>query len=467
MATTKILSLYLISLLSLIAAAAAASFSPTDHFLVNCGSSAAQTLDADHRVFAGDDPGFLASTQTLQLESLDPPSPLYRTARAFTHPAHYVFPIRDRGVHHLVRLHFHPLRNNRCDLSEAEFHVIANGFLLLRNFRPSTAASSVVIKEFAIPVDSGELKITFLPFDKSGFAFVNAIEVITAPIDLIADVAQLVDAEKNERIHGLLRNGFETVHRVNVGGFKVTPFNDSLWRTWITDDEFFNSIEGSETVHFGGIIKYRNGGLSREVGPDNVYNTARVIRSKDSSIPKVNLTWSFQIEKGYSHMVRMHFCDIASISTYMLYFNVYVNGNLAYENLDLSQSTDAILASPFYADFVVDGGSSGSLAVSVGPSNMSWPRAVDAILNGIEIWKLNNTMGSFGGEVCADSVWRSWRTGHTSVVAPLIGAIFLLLSASVFLQRRRNASSSTGWVRLPVDVSESNLKGGNQLSSIK
>ncbi|XP_047953876.1 probable receptor-like protein kinase At5g24010 [Salvia hispanica] len=355
MATTKTLSLPHLLLLSLIAAAAAASFSPTDHFLVNCGSSAAQTLDADHRVFAGDDPRFLASTQTLQLESLDPPSPLYRTARAFTHPAHYVFPITDRGVHHL---------------------------------------------EFAIPVDSGELKITFLPSDKSGFAFVNAIEVITAPIDLIADVAQLVDAEKNERIHGLLRSGFETVHRVNVGGFKVTPFNDSLWRTWITDDEFFNSIEGSETVHFGGIIKYRNGGLSREVGPDNVYNTARVIRSKDSSIPKVNLTWSFQIEKGYSHMVRMHFCDIASVSTYMLYFNVYVNGNLAYENVDLTQSTDAILASPFYADFVVDEGSSGSLDVSVGPSNMSWPRAVDAILNGIEIWKLNNTMGSFGGEVC-------------------------------------------------------------------
>ncbi|XP_057780060.1 probable receptor-like protein kinase At5g24010 [Salvia miltiorrhiza] len=465
MATTKILSLYHVFLLSLVAAAC--SFSPADHFLINCGSSAAETLDADHRIFTGDDPRFLASTQTLQLESSDQPSPLYRTARAFTHPAHYVFPIRDRGVHHLIRLHFHPIRDNLCDLNKAEFHVVANGFLLLRNFRPSNAFNSAVIKEFAIPVDSGELKITFLPSEKSGFAFVSAIEVITAPIDLIADVAQLVDSEKNERIYGLLRNGFETVHRVNVGGFKVTPFNDSLWRTWITDDEFFKSSEGSETVHFGGRIKYRMGGLTREVGPDNVYNTARVIRSKDSSIPNVNLTWSFEIEKGYSHMVRMHFCDIASVSTHMLYFNVYVNGNLAYENLDLSVITNALLASPFYADFVVDGGSSGSLAVSVGPSNMSWPRAVDAILNGIEIWKLNNTMGSFDGEVCVDSVWRSWRKGHTSFVLPSIAVIFLLLSASVFLQRRRNASASMGWARLPIDVSESNLKAGNQLSSIK
>lgn len=348
---------------------------------------------------------------------------------------------------------------------EAEFHVVANGFLLLRTFRLPNSGDSPVIKEFVIPVVSGELKITLVPSEKSSFAFVNAIEVISTPRDLIADVAQLVDPEKNERIHGLLRNGFETVHRVNVGGFKVTPFNDSLWRTWVTDDAYFASSDGSETVHFGGRIKYQMGGASREVGPDNVYNTARVIRSSDNSIPKVNLTWSFEVEKGYDYMVRMHFCDIASVSTHMLYFNVYVNGRLAYENLDLSDITNSLLASPFYADFVVEGESSGKVAVSVGPSNMSWPRAVDGILNGIEIWKVNNSMGSFDGEVCADFVWRSWRKGHTSVLLPLIAAIFLLLSASVFMQRRRNASA--GWSQLPVDVSEANLKGGNQLSSMK
>ncbi|KAH6817943.1 hypothetical protein C2S51_001546 [Perilla frutescens var. frutescens] len=468
MANTKIVPLCLyISFLSLIAVAS--SFSPTDHYLINCGSGAAETFDADHRVFVGDDTRFLASTRSIQLQSSDPPSasisPLYHTARAFNHPAHYVFPIGDRGIHHLVRLHFYPLRNNHNDLYEAEFHVVVNEFLLLRNFRISESDNFPIIKEFVVPVVSDELKITLLPSDRSSFAFVNAIEVISAPRDLIADVAQWVDSEKNERIYGLLRNGFETVHRVNVGGFKVTPFNDSLWRTWITDDEFMVSNEGSETVRFGGRIKYQMGGASREVGPDNVYNTARVIKSKDNSIPNVNLTWSFEVEKGYSYMVRMHFCDIASVSTHMLYFNVYVNGNLAYENLDLSDITNAVLASPFYADFVVEGESSGNLAVGVGPSNMSWPRAVDAILNGIEIWKLNNSMGSFDGEVCVDYAWRSWRNGHTGVLLPLIAAIFLLLSASVFLQRRRNVS--LGWSRLPVDASESNLKGSNQLSSIK
>lgn len=316
-----------------------------------------------------------------------------------------------------------------------------------------------------IPVVSDELKITFIPSDKSNFGFVNAIEVISAPQDLIADVAQLVNSEKSERINGLLRNGFETLHRLNVGGFKVTPFNDSLWRTWLTDDGHLVSSDGTEEIHFGGRIKYRTGGASREVGPDNVYNTARLIKSSDDTIPNVNLTWSFEVVKGYTYMVRLHFCDIASVATWMLNFNVYVNGNLAYQMLDLSDITNGMLASPFYADFVVDGESSGNLVVSVGPSSMSKPRAVDAILNGIEIWKLNNSMGSFDGEVCTDFVWRSWRRGHMDVLLPVVAGIFLLLSVSMFLQRRR--SSFVGWSRLPVDVSETDLKCSNQLPSLK
>ncbi|KAL8499929.1 hypothetical protein ACS0TY_019801 [Phlomoides rotata] len=464
MATTKIifpstfsLCIALFSLITIVSA-----FSPKDNYLINCGSSAPETLDSDHRVFAGDDSRFLTSTRSIQLEggtdSLSAASsPLYRTARAFNRPAHYVFPITDRGIHHLVRLHFHPLENLHNNLYEAEFHVAANGFLLLRNFCLPNSDNSPVIKEFVIPVPSDEVQITLIPSEKSNFGFVNAIEVISAPGDLIADVAQLIDFEKNERILGLLKNGFETVHRVNVGGLKVTPFNDSLWRTWVPDDEYFASNDASQKTHYGGRIKYRLGGASREVGPDNMYNTARVIKSSDNSIPNVNMTWSFDVEKGYRYMVRMHFCDIASIATYMLYFNVYVNGELAYENLDLSDITNGMLASPFYADFVVDEESSGNLVVSVGPSTKSTVRTVDGILNGIEIWKLNNSMGSFDGEICVDSVWRSWRKGHTGVLLPLIAAIFLLLSAAVLLQRRRN--SPMAWSRLPVDISEANLKG--------
>ena len=56
------------------------------------------------------------------------------------------------------------------------------------------------------------------------------------------------------------------------------------------------------------------GGASREVGPDNVYDTARVIKSRNASIPDANITWEFPVIGGFKYLVRLHFCDIASIS---------------------------------------------------------------------------------------------------------------------------------------------------------
>ncbi|TQD68955.1 hypothetical protein C1H46_045512 [Malus baccata] len=321
--------------------------------------------------------------------------------------------------------------------------------------------------EFLIWVDSKNLVIEFVPAKKSYFAFVNAIEVISAPKDLVADTAKFVNDEKVEGFNGLIKQALQVVYRVNVGGSKVTPFNDTLWRTWVTDDEYLESESGSKRVYFGGRIKYQGGGASREVGPDNVYNTARVIHSATASIPHVNMTWVFAAVGGYKYLVRLHFCDIASISIGLLYFNVYVNGKLAYENLDLSMAANYMLASPFYADFVVDGEDSGVLSVSVGPSNRSVPYAIDGILNGIEIMRLNNSMGSLEGEHCAGWVLRNWPRGNVGEAVPLVAAACLLLSISLVIRRRMSGKEFVGWSKLPTDVSEVNLKHGITQLSVK
>ncbi|XP_049402939.1 probable receptor-like protein kinase At5g24010 [Solanum stenotomum] len=450
-----------------------ASFSPLDHYLINCGSPEHTTVDFDHRRFTGDvsdsTASFLTSTESISLADPNPcpkSSPIYHTARVFTRPSKYKFVIKNPGMH-LVRLHFRRLRGS-LDFSNAKFHVLANGFVLFNSLSVEMGKGFEIVKDYVIGVDSDVLVITFVPSEKSNFAFVNAIEVISAPNDLIADVAQHVSFDKNEQIHGLLKNGFETMYRVNVGGWKVTPFNDSLWRTWVTDDEYLKSDDGSSKVHFGGRINYQEGGASREVGPDNVYNTARVIRSSGNSIPELKMTWTFPVTKGYKYLVRMHFCDIASIARGMLFFNVYLNNNLAYKNLDLTEVTNRLLASPFYADFVVDGDSSGVLTLSVGPSNMSLPHAVDAILNGVEIMKINNSVGSFDGKICAHAVLKSWKRGNGNVLYPMLAAVFMLLMAFVIMHRRRTGvTDSVAWWRLPTEIPEVNLKYGNQLSSNK
>ncbi|OMO78812.1 hypothetical protein CCACVL1_14091 [Corchorus capsularis] len=299
----------------------------------------------------------------------------------------------------------------------------------------------------------------------------HTARVFKAPSKYVFDVKDpgmhmSVNGDKVENFEGLNLQAFEVVHRVTVGGPKVTPFNDTLWRTWVPDNEYLKSSEGSTSMYFGGRIRYHVGGASREVGPDNVYNSARLIESKNASIPNVKLTWEFPVTEGYKHLVRMHFCDIASISLGLLVFNVYVNGNLAYKDLDLSAATNFMLASPFYVDFVVDGDHSGVLSVSVGPSNNSMAYAVDAILNGVEIMKMNNSVGSLDGDLPAESVLKCWPRRSPGILLPLIALVCLLLSLSAIIHRRNARVDSVPWSKLPVDAPEISPKEGkHQLSS--
>lgn len=357
----------------------------------------------------------------------------------------------------MVRIHFHRFDfRNTGSTCHDQFHVSANGYVLLHNY--SVPKGNPKIKDFVISVDDDELVIRFIPVDKSSFAFVNGIEVISAPKDLIPDE--------------YVKHAYETVYRVSVGGVKVTPFNDSLWRNWAPDDEFLKSSDGSLNsyikVHFDGRIQYRLGGASREVGPDNMYNSARILSSSNGSIPKVNMTWVFPVKKGFSYLVRLHFCDIASISIGMIYYNVYVNGNLVYENLDLSALTNYMLASPFYADFVVDPEKfSDAIRVDIGPSSLSRPHAVDGILNGLEIWKMDNSMRSLDGEVFVDQLEsKNQSGGQVGRLLSLSGAVCLLAVAFLVMRRKTQAKNSAGWSRVPVDVSEIDLKSNYPKSTV-
>lgn len=90
---------------------------------------------------------------------------------------------------------------------------------------------------------------------------------------------------------------------------------------------------------------------------------------------------------------------------------------------------------------------------------MSMSHTIDAILNGVEIMKLNNSMGSLDGEFCAASVLKNWTRRNTGGVVLLIAAMCLLGTALMVMHRRWvRVKNSVGWSPIPVDVSEVNLK---------
>ncbi|KAI8572012.1 hypothetical protein RHMOL_Rhmol01G0165800 [Rhododendron molle] len=179
--TSTIFSLYIS--FSLFSFSIAFAFSPAVHYLLDCGSTKPTTVDNNRR-FTGDssDSGsqFLKSSRSIFLRNSNPSpdsSPLYHAVRVFTRPSKYAFEIRGT---HVVRLHFRPFDSSNFNTYDSKFHVSVNGYLLLYNFTVGKSQAPI-IKDYVIWVDAEELVITFVLSEKSEIAFVNAIEVISAP----------------------------------------------------------------------------------------------------------------------------------------------------------------------------------------------------------------------------------------------------------------------------------------------
>jgi hypothetical protein len=70
------------------------------------------------------------------------------------------------------------------DLASATFSIVANNNVLLHSFTPE---NKLVMKEYMINATENHLVLKFQPL-KGSTAFVNAIEVVNAPDELITDL---------------------------------------------------------------------------------------------------------------------------------------------------------------------------------------------------------------------------------------------------------------------------------------
>ncbi|KAL2334767.1 hypothetical protein Fmac_015980 [Flemingia macrophylla] len=442
------------------------SFTPIDNYLLNCGSQNNASLF--NRIFMSDSTNqgstFLSADKSISLINRNPHADLhtlYHTARVFPSTGSYKFSLRKNGTH-FVRFHFSPFKAQGFDLTSANFSVLVDGNLVLTNFKPGSGA---LLKEFILKVGSNFLEIVFRPEGNLGFGFVNAMEVFTAPDDFVIDYGtRLVGPFGVVEYKNLSYQVLETIHRINVGGVKVTPFNDSLWRTWIPDEGFLVFKDAAKPVVSTHTPNYQKGGATREIAPDNVYMTAQEM-NKDRSIiaSQFNITWDFPVAPGgVRHLVRLHFSDIVSRALSLLYFDVYINGYSAYKDLDLSSLAFHVLASPVYVDFVTDSDDLGVIRISVSPSELSSSRGMNAILNGAEVMKLVNVVDSH-------VVHRKKRLWVLLVGSIVGGVVILLLVIAAFLlalkcrkkkkKPKQRAVENVGWTPL-------RFYGGSSLSRL-
>ncbi|XP_039136268.1 receptor-like protein kinase HERK 1 [Dioscorea cayenensis subsp. rotundata] len=367
------------------------AFTPIDNYLIDCGSLSNTTVG--QRTFMADTSlswTLTTSTNSMANTSSNSVSSLYQKARIFTNPSSYSFPIKQQG-RHFIRLYFFAFSSQSFKLSTANFSVSTQDSVLLHSF-PANSASTPLFKEYSVNITHSTLILSFVPTANKSLAFINAIEVVSVPDNLISDTAQTVNPLGNYQ--GLSVEPLETVFRINNGGPLVTPANDTLWRTWQPDQSFLLDKNFSKPVSYSGNINYAaSSGVTREIAPDVVYSTATELVSTISTTQnaRFNVTWQFDVDAGSSYLIRMHFCDIVSTTLNELYFSVYISSYSAVSNLDLSAASANVLATPYYMDFVVkmDDGLS-KLNISIGPSSLD-NVLPDGILNGLEIMKMNSS----------------------------------------------------------------------------
>ncbi|KAL6006751.1 hypothetical protein ACLOJK_032246 [Asimina triloba] len=387
------------------------------------------------RVFRGESNSsrFLSTTGGSPVRDLNPrnSNPLYQTAKIFkTKKSSYHFKISGNSIY-AVRLHFFPFYSQDYNLSAAVFDVSVYGVPLSRDSKLETDDDTVTIMECLLMVHGNKLEISLVPSPQKSpsFAFINAIEVFSRQ-GLLSDAAKLVSAKGSSKSQGLLRNLFETVYRVNVGGPKIS---DDLGRSWIPDDKFLTNPEAAQVANHAGPIQHGEA-LIPDIAPESVYRTGKQMkRDQVSSQQNFNITWSFRVKLTSQYLVRLHFCDIVSDGE--LYFNVYMGDALAEGDLNLFVEK-LNLEAPYYADFVVAADASRHINISIGPSEkVISANKRNAILNGVEMMRLNNELQSL-----QVSTTGSQKLAISVIVGLALGGVLgllLLLVAAVLLVLKR------------------------------
>lgn len=455
MSFLKWVTLVLAYVLSAYVHSSSASFSPVDSCLIACGSSQNVT-------FLGQT--YLPDTGQLSMVTLESqensnvveanstvPLPIHQSARIFTKTMSYDFKIKKQG-RHWIRLYFYPIPGH--NLTSASLTVVTEHFVLLNNYTfKSYNGSTHLFKEYSVNVTSDSLVLNFIP-SNSSIAFINAIEVVSIPDELIPNEATSV--LPSTTINTLSDQAFETMYRLNMGGPKLTSQNDTLGRIWENDKNYLHVSGSAANVSINpSMIKYTQS-VTPEIAPNWVYATAQTMGDANVADLDFNITWVLPVDQDFTYFVRVHFCDIVSTSLNTLVFNLYINAENAYPDLDLSGLTGN-LDVPVYKDFICNSSDNlSTLTISVGPDKVAEDKNV--ILNGLEILKISNAARSLDGITSVENliVFPPKKSKKTRVVIGcVIGGLaaimgLCLLYCCMATKRSKTSHPKPSWLPLPL-----------------
>ncbi|KAK4751851.1 hypothetical protein SAY87_020649 [Trapa incisa] len=402
-------------------------YTPIDQIFVNCGSDG-DSITSDGRSWAGDvnsKYSLLDSRKSLTNKASTQPSGVdqvpYTTARLSRSEFSYSFPVTAGPK--FLRLHFFSSTyNQNLSRSDAVFSVTSGRFTLLHNFSVSLVADNLELlgggrsffREFCVLIkDSQRLNLTFTPSTdaSNSYALVNGIEIVSMPSDLYYSNS----SHGSRDLNFLGNNGnpltlreddaLETVHRINVGGTFLGPGKDTgMFRTWMGPDDAYLTEDLASVLPVNTSISLIFDKIPNYTAPQDVYRTARSMGTDRTENFSYNLTWSFTVDSNFRYIVRLHFCEFQIEITKEgdRVFEIFIDSLEAESMSDVIRWTGGRgTGIPIYRDYAIDmleqGSKKVNLTVALHPASETFSIYADALLNGVEIFKISSTDGNLAG----------------------------------------------------------------------
>lgn len=449
---------------------------PLENVAISCGSAGNSTA-SNGRIWVGD-----IGTQSsvlLQLNGKSTKSRVtgkdtlidstpYETARISHHEFTYTFTQMKAGQK-FIRLHFYPAKYKGFKKSRALFTVKAGPYTLLHNFRASlfeSGASGIkyVSKEFCVNLEENQdLSISFSPSPKTRgsdniYAFVNGIEIVSMPAGLYftrdGDLGPPFVGQKY-RFYIDNSTALEMIQRLTVGGNSIPSVEDPImYRAWDEDLSYLSKPGG---VPIRRIIPISYLHAPSYVAPAKVYQTARSMAPLNN-LKESNLTWQIPVDLGFRYLLRLHFCELEfGISEDGdSEFSIFINNQVVESNANVIK-WGGKHGVAVYRDYVVpmDGDrieGKRYLNITLQTKFVSSDKTNNAILNGLEIFKLSNPDNNLAGPsptqlLHSSKSWipesqRKLSIDRKNAVATAVTIIIMLLNTAVYYLRNASESNS-------------------------
>ncbi|CAK9324922.1 unnamed protein product [Citrullus colocynthis] len=498
--TTFFLPLFYLHFLFLLGAAGDSlpSYQPIDNIALDCGFHGNSSQFGEKRIWVGDidskffpsDPQQNGASVSLgaDIQSTSATTVPYMTARLSSSQFTYFFPVSPGQK--FLRLYFYSANYQNFDRSKARFSVTAGLFTLLRDFNTSVNADASggneIFREFCVYVEGNDhkLNLTFTPTDRNSYAFISGIEIVSMPSNLYYTPLELNDeGGRGLRLIGQNNKFFpienytalEMVYRMNIGGAFISPAADTgMFRAWSQEDyllvdknsNYYDAQPANNDIQLN---------YSREIpaytAPDDVYKTARTMGPNATENKRYNLTWEYPVDSGFLYMIRLHFCEfekeIEDVDDRV--FLIYIKDTIAEQSADVFRWAGG-KGIPYRRDYVVLVSRNDQKKVNLSVTLQANPddfrtRFTNVILNGVEIFKLNDSDGNLAGQnpdppltthtqfLPPPPISRNSNGRIKAIVIPIVvgGVVAMILCLGLFVfQRRRtftdqNSSDGTSW----------------------